>query len=521
MEGDSPPGRLGVEGTRLFFGPFELRTDSGELFRDGVRINLQPQPARLLEMLARRAGEVVSREEVRCHLWGAGTFIESEQALNFSIRRIRLVLGDSATSPRYIETVPRRGYRFLETVRTEVPADPVPAPEKPRRWSGSRFAVSLVLGLVLLAEPPDRRPQPERLSAAAFQAYTEGRFLAQRRAPGDRERAIALLENATALAPGFAPAHAASARAWLDFGRPPEDVVAPAESEARRALALSSCLNEARLVLVDIDLYFRFDWSKAKTEIDRALACDSRDLEAYRAQAAWLAMQGRFAEAIEAPGRRSSSTRNPRWRPPISPGVPSWRGALTSRSTSAGGRSTSSPRTCSPGRSGSKPLSPPASPRSRWRKQTLSSRSYEAETVTLSRPSASTACVPSGAWLCCGDQPAPPRLPSRLSIWPSRRFTWETPSGRCASSEKRAGGSSDGSSPSSPSIPASTPCERSPASIEFSARSGCLRPGVSFHKRTRSRSRSRYPHRSEEDEAHRRRYPCRPRRPGSRPPLPR
>ena len=105
------------EGPRLLFGPFELRTDSGELFRDGVRVALQPQPARLLELLARRSGEVVSREEIQRHLWGEDTFVEFEQGLNFSIRRIRVALEDSPTNPVYIETVPRRGYRFLAPVR--------------------------------------------------------------------------------------------------------------------------------------------------------------------------------------------------------------------------------------------------------------------------------------------------------------------------------------------------------------------------------------------------------------------
>ena len=83
---------------RLHFGPFELRTDSGELLRAGARVRLQPQAARLLELLARRSGEVVFREEIRRHLWGDGTFVDFEQGLNFLVRRIRLALDDSATN---------------------------------------------------------------------------------------------------------------------------------------------------------------------------------------------------------------------------------------------------------------------------------------------------------------------------------------------------------------------------------------------------------------------------------------
>jgi DNA-binding winged helix-turn-helix (wHTH) protein/tetratricopeptide (TPR) repeat protein len=283
------------EAQRLFFGPFELRTDSGELFRDGVRVGLQPQPARLLELLARRSGEVVTREEIQRHLWGENTFVEFEQGLNFSIRKIRIALEDSATDPRYLETVPRRGYRFLSPVRTGA------APPRRTIW---RAVAGLILGLILLAVHPEPEPRPGvDLSGPAFQAYTEGRFLAQRRDPGDREKALARLEDAMRLAPGFAPAHGIYARLRLDFNRPPEEVAAPAEAAARRALALDPCLNEARLVLVDIGLYFRFDWKLAKTEMDRALACDPRDAEVHRVHAAFHAAHGRFGEAIAAARR--------------------------------------------------------------------------------------------------------------------------------------------------------------------------------------------------------------------------
>ena len=284
-----------AEGARLLFGSYELRTDSGELFRDGVRVGLQPQPARLLELLARRSGEVVSREEIQRHLWGENTFVEFEQGLNFSIRKIRIALEDSATDPRYLETVPRRGYRFLAPVRT--------GPAPPRTvW---RAIAGLMLGLMLLAVHPEPPPAETgaHLRGPAFQAYTEGRFLAQRRNPGDREKALVRLEDAMRLAPGFAPAYGVYASLRLDFNRPPEEVAAPAEAAARRALALDPCLNEARLVLVDIGLYFRFDWKLAKTEMDRALACDPRDSEVHRVHAAFHAAHGRFGEAIEAARR--------------------------------------------------------------------------------------------------------------------------------------------------------------------------------------------------------------------------
>ena len=108
------PGEKGPP--RLLFGDFELQLDSGELRRTGSPVKLQPQPAKILEILARRSGEVVSREEIRRLVWG-DSYVDSDASLNFCIKVIRRALGDSATRPSFIETVPRRGYRFLKPVK--------------------------------------------------------------------------------------------------------------------------------------------------------------------------------------------------------------------------------------------------------------------------------------------------------------------------------------------------------------------------------------------------------------------
>lgn len=97
----------------LRFDSFELDPGSGELRRHGDRIKLPPQPFRVLELLVRRSGDVLTREEIREHVWCNDTFVDFEQGLNFCIRQIREALGDTAGAPRFIETLPRRGYRFL------------------------------------------------------------------------------------------------------------------------------------------------------------------------------------------------------------------------------------------------------------------------------------------------------------------------------------------------------------------------------------------------------------------------
>jgi len=99
--------------SRLRFGPFTLDVHAMELRKFDHRIRLRPQALTLLIHLVKRAGELVTREELRNQLWGADTFVDFEHGLNFCIRQIRRALGESAASPRFIETVPRRGYRFM------------------------------------------------------------------------------------------------------------------------------------------------------------------------------------------------------------------------------------------------------------------------------------------------------------------------------------------------------------------------------------------------------------------------
>jgi len=96
------------------FGVFELDQRAGELRKAGVRLNLQPQSFQVLSMLVARPGELVTRDELRTQLWPDNTFVDFQHGLNAVINRLRDTLGDSAETPRFIETVPRRGYRSSE-----------------------------------------------------------------------------------------------------------------------------------------------------------------------------------------------------------------------------------------------------------------------------------------------------------------------------------------------------------------------------------------------------------------------
>ena len=98
------------------FGVFELDLQKAELRRQGVRIKLQAQSLRVLQVLLEHPGQIVSREQLRTHIWPANTFVEFDQGLYSAMARLRDTLGDSSESPRFIETVARRGYRFIAPV---------------------------------------------------------------------------------------------------------------------------------------------------------------------------------------------------------------------------------------------------------------------------------------------------------------------------------------------------------------------------------------------------------------------
>ncbi|SPF38274.1 putative Transcriptional regulatory protein-like protein [Candidatus Sulfopaludibacter sp. SbA4] len=149
------------------FGVFELDARGGELRKHGIRIKLQDQPRQILMLLLERAGEVVTREEIQKRLWPDNTFVDFDNAINSAVRKLRDALGDTAENSRFVETLARRGYRFVAPVSTtreappEPPAEPAPeaAPEpvpappavsaRRSRWPIIAAAVALVAALAV------------------------------------------------------------------------------------------------------------------------------------------------------------------------------------------------------------------------------------------------------------------------------------------------------------------------------------------------------------------------------------
>ena len=131
---------------RVRFGLFEFDADTGALSREGVSVRLQPQPARVLAILVTHAGDVVTRDTLRQEVWSDGTFVDFERGLNFCVAQIRSALGDAADSPRFIETLPRRGYRFIAPIH-ETRSQPERRAESAAR---SGLYVPALIGLALV-----------------------------------------------------------------------------------------------------------------------------------------------------------------------------------------------------------------------------------------------------------------------------------------------------------------------------------------------------------------------------------
>lgn len=142
--------RNGNSADQIRFGEFELDLQTGELWKSGKSLRLQPQPSRVLTTLAGQAGKLVTREEIRHAIWNGTTFVDFDQSLNFCIRQIRLALDDDRGAPRFVETVPRRGYRFIAPV-TRVSDVPKGLAEKERHQNAIGKAGSLLgIGLAVV-----------------------------------------------------------------------------------------------------------------------------------------------------------------------------------------------------------------------------------------------------------------------------------------------------------------------------------------------------------------------------------
>src|SRR5882672_1312826 len=152
------------------FGVFEVDLNAGELFKQGIKVRIQQQPFRILALLLERPGEVVTREDLRQAIWPAGTFVEFDVGLDAAIHKLRSALGDSAESPRLVETLPRRGYRFIGPVEGR----------RPRGLLAAGIAGAVALASIAVLWHPWSQPKATSIAVLSFEARdTADAYLAE------------------------------------------------------------------------------------------------------------------------------------------------------------------------------------------------------------------------------------------------------------------------------------------------------------------------------------------------------
>lgn len=249
------------------FGLFELDGRSGELRREGRRVRLPRQAAMLLRLLLERAGDVVTRDELRAALWPDGTHVDFDHGLNNAAARLRRALGDPAQAARFVETLPRVGYRFVAPVtvlRSARQEAPPPASVGWRTaWLPAAalvvFGAGLGAGALLVQEESRQAP-----------FSTEARRLAER----------SLIHT----------------RLVLDGDLPASFVHEAAHEAASRALAFDPTLADAHVAAGYVAMWGRWDWTTAGRLFERALALDAASARAHQARALWLAARGRISQ---------------------------------------------------------------------------------------------------------------------------------------------------------------------------------------------------------------------------------
>jgi DNA-binding winged helix-turn-helix (wHTH) protein/Tfp pilus assembly protein PilF len=286
---------------RYRFGVFEADAASGQLFRSGRVVHLAPQPFQALVLFLERAGDVVSREELKRALWHETTFVEFDQGVNFVISRIRMALGDDARAPRFLETLPRRGYRFMASVeRVKDTAREVPGPAGPQGRRLGRVAAVLLVGLL----GSDGMDRVRHLAPpAARAAFHRGQDLAGQ---GQRRQSLVEFRRAVAIDPSFAEAHFAIGSIYVDLAEAGElaagEAFPIARAEAERALALED-VADSHLVLGTALFFYEWDREHARREFERAIELEPSANVPWMAYARLLSAGGEYGAATRAIAR--------------------------------------------------------------------------------------------------------------------------------------------------------------------------------------------------------------------------
>jgi len=254
-----------VTASTFTFGDFQLDCRALELKKRGRKLRVPQQSVQILCLLIAAAGEVVTREELRGAVWGQDTHVDFDRGINKAINRLRQVLGDASERPRFIETVPKRGYRFLVPVTSVSTVARVTSPEvresllKAKHFSSKRTMQDLLRSVEYFRQAIERDPECAEAWAGLAEVY------------------------------------------WVmgGFGlKPPDEAFPAARLAAERALALNGALAQGHTVLAGVKKFHEFDWVGAERAYRRAIKVDPQHSLAHREYAQLLSMLARHKEAL-------------------------------------------------------------------------------------------------------------------------------------------------------------------------------------------------------------------------------
>jgi DNA-binding winged helix-turn-helix (wHTH) protein len=325
VSGGSGLGPLGLRtGLRTIvrFGVYTADLSARRLYKHGIKIRLQEQPFRVLALLLENAGEVVSREELHAQLWPNDTFVAFDEGLNAAVNRLRRALGDSADNPKFIETIPKQGYRFIgaliqantaeevadrgQLAESEVAQDSLATPGLRRQWIrlAAVAAVAMIVGGgTLFGYRALRRNAEQNNRAEAIRECQQGRDLWKKRNAESLTKAIEHYNKAVAIDPSYAPSYSGLADAYIVLPFlstiTPEEAYPKARAAAGKAVVAGPELAETHTSLADVKLYVDWDFAGAEREFRRALELNPNYPTAHQWYAEYLSLTARHEEAIQ------------------------------------------------------------------------------------------------------------------------------------------------------------------------------------------------------------------------------
>ncbi len=313
------------------FGVFEADLRAGELRRNGVKVRLQDLPFRALTVLLNHPGEVITREELRRALWPADVFVDFEQGISSAVMRLRDALRDSADNPVFIETIERRGYRWIGPVQRAEPVaeesretapveKPVMVEELPGKVSRRRMVVFVLPLLALLFavwifRPGNRdgrasaksntaggRSLHQAANREAEEAYLKGRFYWNKRTPESLKQALDAFTQAISHDPNYSDAYVGLADSYnllREFSAMPgNEAYFKAFAAAKKAVELDPRSSEAHASLGFVTFWGMWDAADAEKEFRRAIELDPNNVKAHHWYATFLHALARHEEAL-------------------------------------------------------------------------------------------------------------------------------------------------------------------------------------------------------------------------------